>query len=82
MAFAHEFGENVRGRALFAVHAHEKWENVREVAFLGKMAHEFGENVRERRLKGRVKSKKGGFVVGRGGERDGRDDFYGESFGY
>ena len=55
---AHEFGENVRGRALFAVHAHE-----------------FGENVRERRLKGRVKSKMGGFVVGRGGERDGRDDF-------
>lgn len=62
--------------------AHEFGENVREVAFLGKMAHEFGENVRERRLKGRVKSKKGGFVVGRGGERDGRDDFYGESFGY
>ena len=65
MAFAHEFGENVRGRALFAVHAHEKRENVREVAFLGKMAHEFGENVRERRLKGRVTSKMGGFVVGR-----------------
>ena len=75
MAFAHEIGENVREKALFAVHAHEKRENVREVAFLGKMAHEFSENVRERWREGRVKSKMGGFVVGRGGERGGRDDF-------
>lgn len=58
VAFAHEFGENVRGRALFAVHAYEKWENVRG-----------------RRLEGQVTGKMGGFVVGRGEERGGRDDF-------
>ncbi len=75
MAFAHEIGENVREKALFAVHAHEKRENVREVAFLGKMAHEFGENVRGRWREEYVTNKKGGFVVGRGAERGGRDDF-------
>lgn len=57
------------------MHAHEKRENVREVAFLGKKAHEFGENVRGRWREKHVTNKMGGFVVGRDGERGGRDDF-------